>query len=144
LPAVLSLQNLNPMSFLTSWAPAWLEGTYSIISHVGKVVWLVMVALWAPIVFLISLYLGLYDSFKASWDVVSGQIAAAFAVLTSSADAANAAIAAGWPGGFAPAVGYVNTWVPLTETFASLIGLLGMWLVCVLIRTVKSFIPTIN
>lgn len=131
------------MSFLTSWSPSWLEGTFSIVSHVGKLIWLVIVALWAPVVFVISLYLGLYDAFKESWQVVTANISAAFDLLTSSKSAAQSAASAGWPSGFAPAVAYVNSWVPLTEAFVSLVGLLGMWLTCVLIRSVKAWLPTV-
>lgn len=132
------------MSFLTSWVPSWMEGLYEIISHIGKLIWMILTALWAPIVFIVTLLVAIFAAVKDAWEFVSTNIAAAVAVLSSATDSMQTAVAAGWPPQFAAGVNYINQIAPLGETFVALMALLFLWIVCTVLRVVKSWIPTIG
>jgi len=121
-----------------------MEGLYSIVSRIGNVLWAFIKMLLKPLFIIASFAVGVFTFIGGTVSSLVTQIHAVWSVLTGAGDNAHAAMAAGWPASFAPAVNFANQWVPLLELFVSIVVLLIVWCGCVLTRITKSLIPLFN
>ena len=71
---------------------------------------------------------------KKGFDFIKQSISESAAIISTFGNVSLSSI---------PGIGYVNAVIPLSEMVALLVTFYSLWLLIILIRWVKSFIPTI-
>ncbi len=120
-----------------------MEAIWEVISKIGKLVWILLKSGWFVILGAVTFAKNLWAGIVAVYETVVTQANALWAVLTDANEGINSALAAGWPSGMAEGLGLVNTFIPVTESAVYLSILISAFMVCTLIRMVKSCIPAV-
>lgn len=127
-----------------NFMPAWLEGIFDIVSRIGKVIWMIIQVTWPLILFLGSFLYAMWEIIAPLIDQVTAQTDAMVSVLTNSADSMQDLAAAGWPPEFASGIFYANQHAPLAELVGMILALAVLFIVCAIIRVVKSLLIVVG
>jgi len=127
------------MMFLYSWV----EAIWEVFSKIGKLVWVLLVNAWVPLLGLVTLIKYLWGSISDGIALLAAHTTALWAVLTDSINEYEAVMAAGWPSELANGIGFLNAFLPVTECCVFLGVLITAFFTCALIRVIKSWLPTV-
>jgi len=132
------------MSWLVDFVPGWVKGLFDMVAFLGKLIVEILRILWMPILFLGTLLAALFDKVMNLWELVSAQFPPVITIVTNSATFARAAADAGWPPELASALYFANQHVPLGELFAALTATAIVFTCCLIFRSIKSLLPSVN
>jgi hypothetical protein len=132
------------MSWLFSLVPSWLEGIFHIVSRIGKVLWGVIVANFALLVFIMGLLYFVWQLLLPLIENVGVHAVAILEMVGGSITAMQAMVDAGWPEEIARGIHFANQHVPLAELILMIVSLSFLWMVCTVLRIIKSFVPTVS
>lgn len=121
-----------------------LKALGSIVSHVLAAIWAILAATWHLIGMGTAILIALLVNIGPLVQSLAEKIPAVWDTLTASEAALNSAIAAGIPPSVALGLSYCNNFVPLGEAVVCLTTLSTTFVVCTIVRVVKSPIPLIG
>lgn len=129
---------------LFTLVPSILRAFWGVYSTIGKLLWTFLKTTWHVLAAFGAILVALWPHLEGLLDWVADNSGAGWAVLTDAENAFQTAMAAGWPPQLANGVAFVNAYVPLAEAVAMLMSLFTLWVICVVVRIVKSCIPTMS
>lgn len=119
-----------------------LKGLWEVISKPFKLIWLLLSTMFQPLLFVAWFVAALWSKIKEVVTVIFNQYTVFWTALVDAQQAAQAAMAAGWPSWMANGLGFVNQYFPVGETAIMLSVLIGTYIACTLGRIIKSCLPT--
>ena len=120
------------------------KGVYNVISAIGKVIWTIITQCIGLIAFVVVVCVELGVWLHDNAAGIRDQIVTAWDVLQNAHNSFTNARSAGWPPQMAECVAYVNGFFPLQEMIVGTTALIHLFLVCMVVRMVKSIIPLFN
>lgn len=124
--------------------PSWVEGIYHMVVRLCTFFWGIIKIYFGLLIFFIALVYFVWQFLGDMLGDAADFASPVLAMIGGSITAMDAMLAAGWPEEIAKGVNYANQHVPLGELFLMIASLSTLWVICSIIRIVKSWIPWVS